>query len=136
MSSLLLSLVIEGAPRTKKTSNRVLRFGTRNKIVPSEQHQRWHAAAMPQAKVGRCGPALTCEVNCRALFFRDALRGDAVGYYQALADLLEHAGIVENDRLIVSWDGSRLRKDAARPRIEVELWTADDAAPRFQGAGI
>ena len=39
----------------------------------------------------------------------------------ALADALEEAGIVENDRLIVSWDGSRLLKDAATPRIEVML---------------
>lgn len=125
MSSLLLSLVIEGAPRTKKNHGRIERRGRRNVHLPSKAHDAWHDAALPQARVGRCGPALTCEVNCRALFFRDALRGDAVGYYQALADLLEHAGIVENDRLIVSWDGSRMRKDAARPRIEVELWTAD-----------
>jgi hypothetical protein len=125
MSSLLLSLVIEGAPRTKKNHGRTEMRGRRKVHLPSVAHDVWHAAALPQAKVGRCGPALTSEVNCRALFFRDALRGDAVGYYQALADLLEHAGIVENDRLIVSWDGSRLRKDAARPRIEVELWTAD-----------
>jgi len=64
---------------------------------------------------------ITDEVNCRALFYRDALRGDAVGYYQALADALEEAGIVKNDRLIVSWDGSRLLKDADIPRIEVTL---------------
>ena len=61
------------------------------------------------------------RVNVAATFYRDALRGDATGYYQALADLLQAAGIVANDVLCVSWDGSRLAKDAQRPRIEVVL---------------
>ena len=60
-------------------------------------------------------------MNCRALLYRDALIGDAAGYYQALADWLESSGVIVNDRLIVQWDGSRLLKDAARPRIEVTL---------------
>jgi hypothetical protein len=29
----------------------------------------------------------------------------------------DDTGIVENDKFIVSWDGSRLRKDASRPRV-------------------
>jgi hypothetical protein len=44
-----------------------------------------------------------------------------VGYYQGLADLLESRGILANDKHIVSWDGSRLLKDAARPRVELIL---------------
>jgi hypothetical protein len=55
------------------------------------------------------------------LFYRDAERGDAVGYYQGLADLLEKRGVVANDRLIMSWDGSRLLKDSANPRVELTL---------------
>lgn len=73
-----------------------------------------------------CGLVLPWRgnLNCCALFYRDRLTGDAVGYYQALADALEEAGIVENDRLIVSWNGSQLLKDAKNPRIEVSLWPA------------
>ena len=59
--------------------------------------------------------------NIAAVFYRDANRGDAVGYYQGLADLLEKFGIVSNDKWLVSWDGSRLRKDKLNPRVEVEL---------------
>ena len=62
-------------------------------------------------------------VNCRALIYRDALRGDAVGFYQAVGDLLQLAGVVVNDKYLVSWDGSRLLKDSARPRVELELTT-------------
>jgi len=65
--------------------------------------------------------ALAQPLNCAAIFYRDADRGDAVGYYQALADSLEAAGVVADDKWIKQWDGSRLAKDANRPRIEVVL---------------
>jgi hypothetical protein len=71
------------------------------------------------ARNGHC--PIDYPVNCRALFYRDANRGDAVGLYQGLADVLEHGGVVTNDKYLVSWDGSRLLKDSARPRVEVEL---------------
>ena len=61
---------------------------------------------------------ITVPVNVKAHFYREKNIGDAVGYYQALADALEEGGIVENDRLIERWDGSRLMKDSERPRVE------------------
>src|SRR3990167_9800113 len=54
---------------------------------------------------------LTESVNCRALFYRDANRGDFIGYAQGLADLLEKRGVLTNDVCLVSWDGSRLLVD-------------------------
>ena len=60
-------------------------------------------------------------LNCRALFYRDARRGDAVGYYQGLADLLEKRGVIENDAQLTQWDGSRLLLDRENPRVEIEL---------------
>jgi hypothetical protein len=59
--------------------------------------------------------------NCRALVFRDREVGDAVGFYQAIGDLLQQRGVLANDRFIRQWDGSRLQKDANRPRVELEL---------------
>ncbi len=78
--------------------------------MPSHAYTAWeqHAGlqiAVLKRKIGDLLP-ITVPVNCRAIFYRDALRGDAVGYYQALADCLEKHGVVENDNLIVSWDGS------------------------------
>ena len=91
--------------------------------MPSHAFADWNRSAQFHlAPVARAlKTAIAQPVNCRALIYRDALRGDAVGYYQALADALEEAGIIENDRLVVSWDGSRLLKDADNPRIEVTL---------------
>jgi Holliday junction resolvase RusA-like endonuclease len=117
-----LSFTIPGAPRTKKNHGRLVRAGGRHRLIPSAAFGAWNAVAQVHLLKIDTMPLLV-PVNCRALFYRDALRGDAVGYYQALADALEEARIVENDALIVQWDGSRLLKDAANPRIEVTLET-------------
>ena len=69
---------------------------------------------------------LAQALNCAAIFYRDANRGDANGYYQGLADALEAAGVLADDRWLVQWDGSRLRKDKDRPRIEVTLTAVSD----------
>lgn len=126
-------LVILGAPRTKKTSNQLVRTGRRPggrmRILPSQAWSNWVALAHikrpggPAWAVGT--PPLDWPMNLRAHFYRDAERGDAVGYYQGLADLLEKRHVIENDALIRSWDGSRLLKDSGTPRVE--LWF--DPAP-------
>lgn len=38
-----------------------------------------------------------------------------------MRDWLQRAGVLANDRQIASWDGSRLDKDASRPRVEVAI---------------
>lgn len=121
----LARFTLYGSPRTKKNHSRVIRLngkgGTR--ILPSEAHERWFGMAMPQARLvaARLRVPICEPVAVEALFYRDRAQGDLVGYLQALGDLLEAACIIENDRLIASWDGSRLLKDAVQPRIEVVI---------------
>jgi Holliday junction resolvase RusA-like endonuclease len=122
-------LVVYGAPRTKKTSNRIVRAGRRRYVLPSEPHQRWFCSALPQLKAQWRRLPLAVPIGVRAIFYRDRAAGDLCNYMQALADALERAGVVKNDRLIGSWDGSRLRKDARHPRIEIAIdeLTGEDA---------
>ncbi len=127
--SLPFSTVIPGAPRTKKNHGKRIKRGNRIYNVPSDAYTAWNELAVVSLMrdiASLSGPRrpIAVPVNCRALFFREALTGDAVGYYQALADTLENAGIVEDDKLIVSWDGTRILKDAACPRIIVTLEAA------------
>lgn len=135
MNLLELTLSVYGTdgkvipPRTKKTSPRLVTIKPKGKqpfqkILPSKAYVEWEAAALRAVK-GMLYEAITCPVNCRAIFYRDRLSGDAVGFYQALADFLQKAGFVVNDVLIVSWDGTRLAKDVAEPRIELILETAE-----------
>ena len=119
-----LHLTLYGIPRTKKNSGRIVPRGGAHTILPSKAWSSWCKAVAPalSESLARAGIAPISEpVNCRALFYRDALRGDAVGFYQGLADLLQKAGAVIDDKWIVTWDGSRLLKDAERPRVELVL---------------
>ena len=130
----VVKVTVIGAFRTKKTHNQIVSHSGRIRVLPSKAWQDWCKKApvvghfvtpvpgMPGKFAAMVGSfPVSGDVNCRALFYRDANRGDAVGFYQGLADLLEKRGVLVNDRQIVSWDGSRLLKDAANPRVEIEL---------------
>ena len=127
-----MTLTILGAPRTKKTSNRLVRVRGRHRILPSAANETWTRAAVLQLQAVRARMEdyawetvePTTPVKCRALVYRDANRGDLIGYLQAIADALEEARVVQNDRLIVAWDGSRMFVDKANPRVEIELTPA------------
>lgn len=127
-----LALTIYGTPRTKKNSGRIVPRGERNILLPSAAWSDWAAAVAPKLQAWVAAQKLVPiaqPMNCAAIFYRDALRGDAVGFYQGLADLLEKGGVVEDDKWIVTWDGSRLRKDAARPRVELVLTYSEGEWP-------
>ena len=126
-----MKLTILGAPRTKKNHGIITNRGANPRILPSPQFAVWNRIAQMQLVkffYGYGDELLPIRYSCNvsAAFYRDKLTGDAVGYYQALADALEEGRIVENDKLIRSWDGSRLLKDAKNPRIEIEITEIKD----------
>jgi len=104
--------LILGPPRTKKTHQQIVRRRDGTPFIMSAKTSKsWEAKAILQLQAQRRGKTFDVMVNCRALIYRDKRIGDAVNYYQAIADALEEAGVVTNDRLIAAWDGSRLLHD-------------------------
>jgi hypothetical protein len=135
-----ITLVLPVIPRTKKNHRQHIKRRTKaGKLItvpiPAAAYKeteagivRWAQTTIATGALDRTGKLLRAgklylaqPLNCTAIFYRDANRGDAVGYYQGLADALEKAGIVADDKWIVQWDGSRLAKDADWPRIDVVL---------------
>jgi Holliday junction resolvase RusA-like endonuclease len=134
-----VKLVIDGPPRTKKTSQRIVQVKGRPIIMSSKVAKGWEAEAVRQLARGADGfpkwkfsatvkgqivwktAVFVVPVSVRALIYRDAERGDLVGYLQAIGDALERAGVVANDKLIGSWDGSRRLIDRKQPRVEIEI---------------
>lgn len=134
-----MKLVIEGAPRTKKNGLRRIKRGRRVFTVPSAAHEAWEAIAVPQLRrqygratrvtgIDRTAGAVTVStgplespLNMNAHVYRDRDVGDLLNYLAAVSDALERAGVVADDCLIVSVDGSRLLIDRSRPRVEIEL---------------
>lgn len=114
---------IVGPPRTKKTSQRILRApGGRPFVMPSKVSRAWGKDAIYQLdrqKPHPKWPAIAGPVSVRALFYRDADRGDLTNYEQGVGDALQGAGIIVNDKQIESWDGSRKLIDRANPRVEI-----------------
>lgn len=120
-----VSFIILGPPRTKKNSSRIVRAGRFSKILPSKAYLEWSEEAWFQLMPVRNRGTIQRAVNCAALIYREKLIGDAVGFYQAIADTLQDARVVHDDYLIISWDGSRILKDANNPRVEITLTAAD-----------
>ena len=116
-----MRFIILGPPRTKKNHGRLVRAGGRLRLLPSAAHEAWARSAIRQLRTQLRQPAIDVPVAVAATFFRDRNVGDLVNYMQALSDALEKAGVITNDRLIVSWDRSRLAKDAQCPRVELEV---------------
>ena len=70
-------------------------------------------------KQGLPGP-LVHRVRVQATFWLDADRPtDLTNLEQMLGDCLQAAGIIDNDALIHSWDGSRKGVSYTRPRTEI-----------------
>ena len=129
-----LTLTIPSPPRTKKNHGSVVAVRGKPVHLPSKAWMEWvvrasfflHPVLAPYTKRKLLPIDKAVRLNCAATFYRDAARGDAVGYYQGLADLLEKVGVLANDVSLVSWDGSRLAKDADDPRTVVCLTLAED----------
>lgn len=130
-----------GPPRTKKTSNVTAiagnKEGGRAIVLPSKLWRQWvrdaivvgYRATDARFMWLKKGMQLPDRpYNCAAIFYRERNAGDAVGYYQGLADLLAERGVLSNDKWIEQWDGSRLRKDALHPRVELILEQLDEIA--------
>ncbi len=122
-----MKLTIIGSPRTKKNSQRIVQVKGRPVIIQSKNAVGWEASAVAQMKSATRrdtqGMWLPAEgpVSLRALVYRDRKVGDLGNYLAAVCDALERAGVVENDRLIQSFDGSRLLVDKKNPRVEIEI---------------
>lgn len=100
---------IPGPPRTKKNS--AIAPGAKASKGYIEFRNRVLARVMTKTLYQlRVQPGDGWELNLRALYYVDARgkRADLFGLHQALADALQYAGVVADDNLIRTTDGSRI----------------------------
>lgn len=123
-----LAFTVSGAPRAKKNSMRLVKHRGRIIPIPSKAWMKWASEALirtgaieTQLRLNAT-ETIRVPVNCRALFYCDTARSvDIVNLMEGLADLLEKRGVIENDRQIIQWDGTRKFIDRENPRVEVVL---------------
>lgn len=113
--------VIPGEPRTKKNSQRIIRAGQRNIVIPSKAFEEYQQRAgwfLPKGQ----NIDKPCEIS--AVFYMGTRRRvDLVNLLEALDDILTHYAVITDDnaQIITSHDGSRVRYDKKNPRTEVTI---------------
>lgn len=116
-----MEIVIYGQPRTKKNSSQIAFKGNKRVILPSKAFKTYEKVALMQlARVQAVhGPV---AVRCCYYLQNRAHWPDLVGLLQATSDILQAAGVIDDDKYIVNYDGSKIAGiDKDRPRAEITI---------------
>lgn len=123
-----LKIIIPGRPVPKKNSP--LMVAGKNLILPSKAFRAYEKFCIgtktkPGWLIKWAHIRFTDSVSICAQYWLPDKRWwpDLVGLLQGTSDLLEKAGILENDALINSYDGSRImgiHKESPRAEITIE----------------
>lgn len=125
-----LKITIPGNPPSKKTSQKIIvnRATGRPMVIPSKQYLDYEKFCVgTKTRHGYLDQVGNIEYRapvhlCARYWLGDGRRKDLLNLLAATADILEKAGIVENDNLIQCLDGSRIMGiDKANPRVEIEI---------------
>jgi Holliday junction resolvase RusA-like endonuclease len=129
----MITLVIHGQPVSKKNSMQLAKIRGRYFPVPSASYRRWMRIAKPQVKAQIApdglppvrGLPINRPIHLRVMAYRWTRRKiDLSNIYAAVEDMLQKYGVLADDELVWSHDGSRkilgVPKDEARVEIEIE----------------
>jgi len=115
-----MKLILPNSIRSKKNSKRIYGFGKFKKVLPSEAYLAWEEEARRSvvSQLSCDFKLLTGEICINAQIYYKGQRPDLSGALESCGDAME--GILfDNDKQIVSWDGSRLHHDLKNPRTEL-----------------
>jgi Holliday junction resolvase RusA-like endonuclease len=110
-----MTLTLMGPPRSKK--NHTVTHG-----VQSPAYRKYKADALDQLRFVK--KLKDIDLNLEAHFYVDGWgkAADLVGLIQGLADVLQNAGVVTNDKQFKGLDRSRVHEDhGTAPRTEISI---------------
>jgi Holliday junction resolvase RusA-like endonuclease len=117
-------IILPGRPITKKNSQQIIynRRTKKRQVIQSEYYRNYEEACLWYLKKYRVKYPGPVQVTARYWMPNRRSWPDLLGLEQATADILEAAGVIKNDRDIVSWDGSRIiGVDKKNPRTEITI---------------
>lgn len=121
-----MEIVILGQPRTKKNSSQIAFRGNKRVLLPSKAFKEYEKVALMQLERVQAvhGPI---AVRCCYYLQNRAHWPDLVGLLQATSDILQAADVIDNDKYIVNYDGSKIAGiDKDRPRAEITIQPVND----------
>lgn len=128
IEQMIYRFIIDGRPMTKKNSMTKTRYG----LIQSKQYRDYEKMAMCQlmTQKPRSFRTIACAVRMNVEYYMPNRRGwpDLFGLVQATADILEKAGIIEDDGFIATVGNSRIEDVSDWPRVEV---TVTELPPTF-----
>jgi Holliday junction resolvase RusA-like endonuclease len=116
-----------GQPVTKKNSMVLIRSGRRTVPIPSKIYRDWLKRAEPQVRKQTKGIhdlPIRRPVRLKALAYRWTNRSiDLSNVIEAVQDMLQSVGVLENDSQVRSLDGSRVffGVPIGEARVEITL---------------
>ena len=114
-------LIILGRPITKKNSQRIALTKTGKRfIIQSPQYLRYEKDCLKQIKHIK---TITEDINLQVLYYMPTkARPDLNNLLAATCDILQKAKVINNDKNIVSFDGSHIAGvDKNNPRTEITI---------------
>lgn len=118
---MVISIVIPGSPITKKNSQQIITTGGRPRLIQSAKYRLYERESLKELlKWGNICFDTPVQVKC-LYWLPDRRKRDLCNLMAATHDILEKAGIIADDALIYSVDGSRIMGKDDRPRVEITI---------------
>lgn len=104
---------------------RIIKFGRRYGIAPSERYKQYEAEFKAQCMaLGVSGMKLNAIYNVKCVYYmQKRYRVDLLNLMNATLDCLVSAQVLEDDncKIAYSHDGSHVEFDKQNPRVEIEI---------------
>lgn len=114
-----INFTLLGKPITKKNSMRIVSFGGRPRLIQSKAYMQYEKDCLKQLTTGWIPINRKMEVSCQ-YYLKENRKTDLTNLLAATHDILQKSGLIEDDSLIVSVDGSRIMGvDKDNPRVEI-----------------
>ena len=115
-----IKVTLPGSIRSKKNSKRIFKQGKFTRVLPSKAYVEWEAIAR-EAVVYQVGyGCISIPISVNAQIYYKGPQPDLSGCLESIGDMGEGC-LWENDKQIISWDGSRLHHDLKNPRTEITV---------------
>lgn len=115
-----MRLIIDGEPRTKKNSQRIVTNGKKRFVLPSAVYVDYEQAAIQQ--IGYKVKKVDYPVNVQCIYYmRTHRKVDLVNLIEATCDILVRCGVLadDNSNIVRGHDGSKVMYDKDKPRAEI-----------------
>lgn len=124
----LITLTIPGRPLVLKNSKRIFGRGGRGKrkiVLPSAQYSEWERSALNAVSRSFKGQLVDwpCEVHYRFYFENRAGEADVSNLCEGPGDVMQKAGVLKNDKLIMRIHAEKFFGHI--PRTEISIYKYD-----------